>query len=100
MALHPVLASLKQRWLTPRGNLEFQPRHALLAVMPLLVFLGSESALNRLTISPEMKEAGAYSRIGQAVAQIDMIAATTLLVCVCVGIVIFFVCECSARLTQ
>lgn len=72
----------------------------LLAGLPMIVMVGSEQALFALAMQSRAAIAGAFDGRTQAVSLIDMIAATTLLCCVCVAVIAFFIGDCSRRLKQ
>lgn len=73
-------------------------RNIALVVLPFAVFTVSERLLRTSITSPETRGGATFDGFAVSASLIDLIAASTLLICVCIGIVVYFLAECSSRL--
>lgn len=97
--MHPARA-LAAHFGLGTGDTNLANAFILLGALPLIVMVGSESALFWFATQSEAASTGSYNSRMQGTSLVDMFAATTLLCGVCVAIVGYFIGECSQRLKQ
>jgi hypothetical protein len=90
--------SIANRFGLGTGDTDLANAFLLLGALPLVVMVGSESALFWFATSSEAASIGTYNGRTQGTSLIDLFAATTLLGSACLAIVAYFIADCSQRL--